>query len=119
LAYSATNRAYHKAKVALLNTQRNFDDLTEDEAKCELDYPSQNSATAVLALCKNSITFPAHLAEPEIISLHTPCSTSSREKKFMYAPYTPEDIHHRSQAFYNRRFSSHDPDAHHACPLSI
>jgi hypothetical protein len=121
--YSETLRAYHKAKVALVNAMRGFEEEVEEERKWELAHPERDievvkeqGAKKVLDLYERGIVYPARLAEPDQVPHATPRSKRSRTKHQTYSYDTPDNTKHRPQSAWNRGGSCYDPDSPHACP---
>ncbi|KAH7078153.1 hypothetical protein BKA63DRAFT_552270 [Paraphoma chrysanthemicola] len=125
--YSATLRAYQKARVDLVNTISTISLLAEQESAWSLTHPDTNTAylnaytarTAV-QIYNNEITYPAKLVDPNYISLslitqhlHT---AGRRKKKVTYSPTTPQSTRHRPHALWARAYPTHDPNSPHACP---
>jgi hypothetical protein len=117
-AYNDTTRAYHSAKVALVNAMREVEDMAAVEEKWDKGdhVASKYGAVKALDMYRKSITFPTTSG----VAPQTPLSTPSRhrlveKKSIMYSPDTPEDTNHRPQAFWYHNLRSHDPNSPHAC----
>ena len=123
LAYSDTNHAYQKARVALVNTISMFEDMACEEKNWNLAYPEQDvdlpmahSATKALEQYRKTLTFPARLGEVQ--APQTPATKRLKKKKLEYSPDTPEDTRHRPQTLWGRYLPTHDPESPHACTSS-
>jgi hypothetical protein len=122
LKYADLTRAYHKARVDLVNMMHGFEDLVEQEANWELVHPDvdttstlDHSATKALEKYQKDVTYPARLVDPDALTLATPNRPRQHSKKMSYSPDTPETTNHRPQALWARSYPSHDPDSPHAC----
>ncbi|KAH7070287.1 hypothetical protein FB567DRAFT_455962 [Paraphoma chrysanthemicola] len=123
--YSATLRAYQKARVDLVNTISIFSHLADQESAWSLAHPESNTsylqpytATTAVQTYYDGITYPAKLVDPNYISLSlttTPHPHSSK-KKVTYSPTTPLTTRHRPSTLWTRTYPTHDPASPHACP---
>jgi hypothetical protein len=121
--YSETLRAYHKAKVALVNAMRGFEEAVEEEKEWEVAHPErdveivkEHGAKKALEQYETGIAYPARLAEPDQVLPATPSSKRARTKHQTYSYDTPNNTKHRPQGVWLRGGSSYDADSPHACP---
>jgi hypothetical protein len=118
-AYNNTNRAYHTAKVALVNAMQDIEDKAALEENWAEAHHVANAYGTVkaLELYQTSIDFPTTSGVAPQTPLSTPAKRRLKEKKKIeYSPDTPENTRHRPQSLWSRTMSSHDPNSPHACP---
>tara|TARA_R110002003_G_scaffold55_5_gene4998 strand:- start:56616 stop:57878 length:1263 start_codon:yes stop_codon:yes gene_type:complete len=122
LKYADTTRAYHKARVDLVNTMYGIEAMAEQEENWELAHPdvdttsSQNhSATKALEKYIKNLTNPATLTDSKHLTLATPTRVRDTGKSLSYSPDTPQNTNHRPQALWARSYPSHDPNSPHSC----
>ncbi|KAF2244060.1 hypothetical protein BU26DRAFT_435151 [Trematosphaeria pertusa] len=117
--YGDSNRAFHRAKLGLINSAIRFETWADAEAGWEaenldsdVDAVRQYSAGRAWDLYQKGISFPAHLKQKEEPA--TP--TTKKRKQLSFSPDTPEDTKHRPNLLFSRGCPYYNPESPHKCP---